>query len=129
METVLTIIIMISSLLLIGAVLLQPGKGDLTATFGGLSSQIGSAFGMQKATDLLGKITKWLFAIIAVLVLATNFIIQYFDDTPDVQKAAIENVDAPAAHVPVPSAGQMPVQVPETAPAEVPAPAKEEGTE
>ncbi|NLO20268.1 MAG: preprotein translocase subunit SecG, partial [Ignavibacteria bacterium] len=46
--TVSSIIIIICSILLIAVVLLQPGKGDLSATFGGISSQMGSMFGMQK---------------------------------------------------------------------------------
>ena len=67
-----SILILFGAVLVIIAVLLQPGKGDLTATFGGLSSQFGAVFGMQRANDLLAKVTKWIAAIVLVLVLLTN---------------------------------------------------------
>jgi len=72
MYTVLIILILFGAILMIAVVLLQPGKGDLTATFGGLSSQFGAVFGMQRANDLLAKVTKWIAAIILVLILLTN---------------------------------------------------------
>lgn len=72
MYTVVAILGIIASLLLIVVVLLQPGKGDLSASFGGLSSQMGSMFGMQKTANLLAKITQGIAAFILVLALATN---------------------------------------------------------
>ncbi|MGA2298726.1 MAG: preprotein translocase subunit SecG [FCB group bacterium] len=72
MYTILTILIIFGAVLIIAAVLLQPGKGDLTATFGGISAQFGAVFGMQRANDLLAKITKWIAVIVLILVLLTN---------------------------------------------------------
>ncbi|RLD46376.1 MAG: preprotein translocase subunit SecG, partial [Bacteroidetes bacterium] len=42
MYSILMALILIGAVLMIAVVLLQPGKGDLTATFGGISSQMGS---------------------------------------------------------------------------------------
>jgi protein translocase SecG subunit len=72
MYSILIILSIIGAILVIFAVLLQPGKGDLTATFGGLSAQFGAVFGMQRANDLLAKITKVIAAIILILILLTN---------------------------------------------------------
>ena len=72
MLTLITVILIFASILIIAVILLQPGKGDLTANFGGISSQFGAVFGMQRATDLLGKITKWIAAIILLLALLAN---------------------------------------------------------
>ena len=72
MYTILTIMIIFGAALVIIAVLLQPGKGDLTATFGGISAQFGAVFGMQRANDLLAKITKWIAVIILFLIIITN---------------------------------------------------------
>jgi len=72
MFTLLAILIIFGAVLMIAVVLLQPGKGDLTAAFGGLSSQFGAVFGMQRANDLLAKITKWIAAILLVLIILSN---------------------------------------------------------
>ena len=72
MYSILIILSIIGAILVIFAVLLQPGKGDLTATFGGISAQFGQVFGMQRANDLLAKITKVIAAIILILILLTN---------------------------------------------------------
>ena len=118
MYTVLAILIIIAALLMIGVVLLQPGKGDLTATFGGLSSQFGQVFGMQRANNLLGTITKWIAAIILILIIAVN----KFFVTPEVQmqqaKPVTEGAKVPTEQVnpnlmppPVtPEPGQQPNQ-------------------
>lgn len=72
MGTVLTIIVILASILLIVVVLLQPGKGDLTATFGGLGGQMGSMFGMQRTANLLQKITRYLAIGILLIALLIN---------------------------------------------------------
>jgi len=66
------ILVLISAVLLIAVVLIQPGKGDLTATFGGLGGQLGSAFGMKRTTDILAKTTMILAGIILVVTLFLN---------------------------------------------------------
>lgn len=64
--------LIIISIVLIVAVLIQPGKGDLSASFGGLGSQFGSMFGMQRTVDFVQKLTRWLAVAILVLVLMAN---------------------------------------------------------
>jgi len=106
MFSVLAIIIIIGAILIIVAVLLQPGKGDLTATFGGLSAQFGAVFGMQRANDLLAKITKVIAAIILILVIASNkFFIhteQVAQQKPVTQGAEIPQQQGPLKPPPVP---------------------------
>jgi preprotein translocase subunit SecG len=84
MFTVIGIVLLIVAILLIGVVLLQPGKGDVSATFGGLSSQFGSMFGMKKTTDLLTKLTIILAASILVLTLLVN---RFFISPGEIQHA------------------------------------------
>ncbi len=84
MNTILTILIIIAAILLIVVVLLQPGKGDLSASFGGLGGQMGSMFGMQRTANLLQKITRY----IAIAILVIAFIINkfYLYDDADTQQ-------------------------------------------
>jgi protein translocase SecG subunit len=66
------VLILLSAVLIIGVILLQPSKGDMMASMGGLSSQFGQVFGMQKSKDLLKQITRILLIIIFALSLITN---------------------------------------------------------
>lgn len=72
MFTVTLILIVILSIVLIISILLQPGKGDLSATFGGLGGQFGARFGMQRTADFLSKFTKIIAAIILLLAYIAN---------------------------------------------------------
>ncbi len=101
MYTILHLILLLWAILMILVVLLQPGKGDLTATFGGISSQFGQVFGMQKATDLLAKITKWIAVVILLLILITNkfFVGQKSEEVRQV-KPVTEGAQIPAAAQP-----------------------------
>jgi preprotein translocase subunit SecG len=72
MFTVIVILSIIAAILLILVVLLQPGKGDLSASFGGIGSQMGSMFGMQKTANILAKITKYLAAFIVIMAILVN---------------------------------------------------------
>lgn len=72
MFELIVIIIMLIGIFLIGAVLIQPGKGDLTAGFGGVGGQLGSMFGMRKTTDLLTKITIGFAVAIVLLTVTAN---------------------------------------------------------
>lgn len=72
MFELIVVLIMLIGAALIGAVLIQPGKGDLSAGFGGVGGQLGSMFGMRKTTDLLTKITIGLAAAVLVLSLIVN---------------------------------------------------------
>lgn len=102
MFTFIAIILIIVSIALIGIVLLQPGKGDLSSSFGGgLSGQFGAVFGMRKTTDLLTKITIGLAAAIILLSLATNKL--FLSNTATVgPKPVTEGVELPATQGPSP---------------------------
>jgi protein translocase SecG subunit len=80
---------------MIAVVLLQPGKGDLTAAFGGLSSQFGAVFGMQRANDLLAKVTKWIAAILLVLIILSNKFFIMPDSTSNEIKPVTEGASVP----------------------------------
>ena len=97
MLSFLIILILIAAILLIAVILLQPGKGDLTATFGGIGSQFGAVFGMQKAGDILSKTTKVLAIIILALVLITNkFFVAGHRNDVQVVKPVTQGVAIPA---------------------------------
>lgn len=75
MFSIILILSIIAGIVMIILVLLQPGKGDLSATFGGLSSQFGSMFGMKRTSDFLMKLTLYVAVAILVLAIAANKII------------------------------------------------------
>lgn len=91
MGTVLTILIILASILLIVVVLLQPGKGDLSSTFGGISGQMGSMFGMQRTANILQKVTRYL----AIGILVVTLLINKFFLYPDVESANRSNTVLP----------------------------------
>ena len=72
MFSLLIVLIIIASIFLIIAVLLQPGKGDISATFGGFGGQMGSMFGMQRTKDIMSKITKILAVVVFLLAIIVN---------------------------------------------------------
>ncbi|MCX7909399.1 MAG: preprotein translocase subunit SecG [Ignavibacteria bacterium] len=77
MFTLVVILLIIASILLIGVILLQPGKGDLSPTFGGLTTQFGSMFGTQRTMDFLQKTTRALIiAILLLSLLANKFLLK-----------------------------------------------------
>jgi preprotein translocase subunit SecG len=95
--------------LLIGAILLQPGtKGGLGASFGGGGAN--SAFGAQGATPFLSKATYWLAAgflgttlFIEVLIIRQNrSVLEKTADKP-VVTAPAPVLPVPAVPVPAPA--------------------------
>lgn len=72
MFTLMSIIMILAAILLIGVILLQPGKGDLSPTFGGLTTQFGTMFGTQRTMDFLQKLTRGLIIVILLLALFAN---------------------------------------------------------
>ncbi|MCE1203285.1 MAG: preprotein translocase subunit SecG [Holophagaceae bacterium] len=106
-------LLILFGVLLIGAVLLQPGtKGGLGASFGGGGAN--SAFGAQGATPFLSKATYWLAAgflgttlFIEVLIIRQNRSV--------LEKTTDKTVVIPAAPAPA---------MPSPAPVPAPAPAK-----
>lgn len=106
-------LLILFGVLLIGAILLQPGtKGGLGASFGGGGAN--SAFGAQGATPFLSKATYWLAAgflgttlFIEVLIIRGN------------RSVLEKTAEKPAATAPAPTAPPVPA-----APAPAHAPAK-----
>lgn len=72
MYIIISIILLLIAFLLIAAILIQPGKGDMLTGMSGLGGQFNSVLGSRRATDLLSKITWTLASAIIVLTLVTN---------------------------------------------------------
>jgi preprotein translocase subunit SecG len=72
MFTVIVVLMVLISLLLILVVLIQPGRGELTSSFGGLGGQFGSLFGMRRTADFLAKLTIGLGAALLLLSIIAN---------------------------------------------------------
>ena len=114
MVAFISIIIILASIFAVVVVLLQPGKGDLTATFGGLSSQFGSMFGMTKTKNILTTITKVLVGIIFVLALLVNkfFVDQSGQTEQRVIKPITEGAKVPASNIAPPPVQNQPNTTP-----------------
>lgn len=106
-------LLILFGVLLIGAILLQPGtKGGLGASFGGGGAN--SAFGAQGATPFLSKATYWLAAgflgttlFIEVLIIRGNrSVLERTADRP----AATVPAPAPAAPAPIPAPAHAPAR-------------------
>jgi preprotein translocase subunit SecG len=73
MFTFLLVLLIIDSLVLVTAILLQAGKGSgLAATFGGVSSSADSLLGTRQAGNLLTKASWWGGAVFLFLSLALS---------------------------------------------------------
>ena len=103
--------LLLFGLLLIGAILLQPGtKGGLGASFGGGGAN--SAFGAQGATPFLSKATYWL----AGGFLATTLCIEVLIIRQN--RSVLDKVlDKPKAAAPAPLVPVLPPPVPASIPA------------
>lgn len=114
MYIIISILLVLVALLLIGAVLIQPGKGDMITGMSGLGGQFNSVLGSRRATDLLSKITWTLAGVIIVLTLVTNL---FFIDKGTVQlKAPTEGMTTPAPITqPAPAAPSTPQESKEEA--------------
>lgn len=108
MLSVLMILLILVSIFMIAIVLLQPGKGDLSATFGGIGSQMGSVFGMQKTANILATVTKVAAIVILVLTIGANkFFVHSAASTQEPQKIVTEGQKPSAT---VPASAQQPQQ-------------------
>lgn len=107
MFPVLTILAVILGLVLIVLVLLQPGKGDLSATFGGISGQFGTMFGMQRTADFMNKLTRIIALVILLLILIANRLILGGPKAETI-KPVTEGAKAPAGN----TLNTPPVQAP-----------------
>jgi len=118
--TFLLVILIIDAFLLIGAILLQAGKGSgLAANFGGASSSPDAFIGIRQAGTILTKATWWC----AGIFLGLSFMLQIMSTRTQVPKSVLEDTfsKAPAAAPPVTSpttaAPAVPLGKPATAPA------------
>lgn len=103
MYTFLLVLLVITSLVLIAAILLQSGKGQgLSASFGGASSSPDAFIGMRQAGNLLTKISWWGGGVF----LALAFILQLMSTRTRVPRSVLEGKlgAPPAAAPPLPNA-------------------------
>jgi preprotein translocase subunit SecG len=115
MFTLAIVLMIILGLLLIAAVLIQPGKGDMATSMSGFGNQLGTMFGSRRASDLLTKITIIIGATIMVIALLANkFLLSPGDFTRDPATVNAAKPIVPPSSTPVKEAA--PVQ--QAAPAE-----------
>jgi protein translocase SecG subunit len=112
----LVILSCIAGLLLIGAVLIQPGKGDMAAGFGGVGGQFGSMIGMRRAADFIVKTTIGLALAILVFAIAANTV---FKPVKEEAASPFENIETGSSAAPAPASAPAPAPAP--APASAPA--------
>ncbi len=107
MSSLLVTLHVIVSILLVGAILLQPGSkgGGLSATFGGGGAN--SAFGARGAAPFLAKLTYWLAAGFLMTSLAIE--IKIVRDN----RSVLERKPAPASSTSAPRPPASPSQPPQ----------------
>ena len=116
MNGLVTTLIIIFGILLMGAILLQPGSkgGGLGSSFGGGGAN--SAFGAQGATPFLAKATYW----IAALFLGTTLYVEYtiaVGNRSVLEKGLdVPTASAPAPATPAPAAPASSAPAPASAP-------------
>ncbi|MDQ1265525.1 MAG: preprotein translocase subunit SecG [Bacteroidota bacterium] len=94
MLTFISVIIIILSILLTILVLLQPGKGDIASSLGGLTGQFSSVLGSRKTADMLTKLTIGFAAAIMVLSIFANLF--FVGSDSEKIKTVIEGMELPA---------------------------------
>lgn len=99
------IILVIVAILLIGVILIQPGKGDMISGLGGISGSFSSMFGSRRTMDILQKATVTFATIILVLTLITN--IFFVGHKEVILKPVTEGQELPMQTTP-PVPGQQP---------------------
>ena len=112
MTTLVMLLIILASAFVILLVLLQPGKADMGATFGGgIGSQMGSMFGTEKTKNILATATKVAAVLILLLTLTTNkFLVGGNNNSGSVKKIITEGKSVNMKSAP---ATQMPTAAPQ----------------
>ena len=102
MYTTLLVLLILDSIVLVAAILLQAGKGSgLAASFGGASSSPEAFIGIRQAGNLLTKISWWASGIF----LALAFALQLMSTRSRAPKSVLEGqLNAPASAAPAPNA-------------------------
>jgi preprotein translocase subunit SecG len=116
------VILVIDALVLIGAILLQSGKGSgLAANFGGASSSPDAFIGIRQAGTILTKATWWC----AGIFLGLSFLLQILSTRTQVPKSVLEDTfnSPPPASAPITTPGAAAPAVPLTPAPTSPAPA------
>lgn len=115
------ILAMLAGLVLIAAVLIQPGKGDMISGLGasGMGGQFGSMIGMRRAADILVKTTIGVAVFIMVVALLINKGFLPVAEN-NAAKAATQNAEIPPISAPPapPTQQAAPVQQQQAAPAQ-----------
>ncbi len=112
MYTVLMILTLLASVLLILVVLLQPGKGEMISGMSGLGGAMSSAFGSTRAVKGLQKLTIYLAAIIAGLVLITNLFFVGGGNGSSTPKPVTEGAQIPMTEQAAPAPQVAPTPAP-----------------
>jgi preprotein translocase subunit SecG len=123
MVTALLILLILDSLILIGAILLQSGQGSgLAASFGGVSSSTDALMGTRQTGNLLTTVTWWTGGIF----LGIAFVLQIASTRSRAPHSVLDQpfTRAPAT-APAQAAPALPLQplTPAAPPAAAPAPA------
>jgi protein translocase SecG subunit len=117
MYTLLMIISLLAGLVLIAAVLIQPGKGDMTSAMGGsVGGQFGSMIGMRRAADFLVKATLVLAGGLMVFALITNLFALPNRSGNNSNAPMMQGMEAPPVSAPPPASA--PASQPSTQPAQ-----------
>ena len=119
MYTFLLVLLVLVSLVLIAAILLQSGTGQgLSASFGGASSSPDSFIGMRQAGNLLTKISWWGGGIF----LALAFILQLMSSSQRAPRSVLEGKLGAPAPITAPSPSSAAPAIPLTPAPASPAP-------
>jgi preprotein translocase subunit SecG len=106
MFTFLLVLLIIDSLVLVTAILLQAGKGNgLAATFGGVSSSADSLLGTRQAGNLLTKASWWGGAMFLFLSLVLSIASTHRRAPKSVLDQAFTQPAAPAPAATAPAGG------------------------
>jgi protein translocase SecG subunit len=119
MDTLLTVISIIASLLLLLAVIIQPGKADMISGMSGLGGQMTNLFGVRQSRNVLQTATMVLLGIIALFAILINSV--FLESGDGTQRESVAK-DAPRPVAPAPAGrpAQQPAQQPAPAPAAAP---------
>lgn len=126
MFTFLLVLLVIDSVVLIAAILLQSGKGNgLAASFGGVSSSADSLLGTRQAGNLLTRTSWWGGAIFLFLA----FVLSLASSRQRAPKSVLDQAfSQPAAPASTPATPNANSPIPLTPVTPTPAPANAPGT-
>jgi len=104
MLIILTLLTVFSAVLLILAVLIQPGKADMVSGMGGFGGQMTNLLGVRNSRNILQSITMGLAIFVALMAIVIN---KFFLETEAVAKAPS------TVGVEIPTSTSAPVQAPQ----------------